>query len=181
MVRKYHTRKRKHSRSKRRHTKKTYKYRRGGTKYDSPVLLPNLLTYQDITDNSEFIREIQNPQDVNSYEIGKVYIIKKKDTSIKYKSNYVFKQYRVKDIINNMGENNHLMIFPVIPKGKTYARGMRPYKLFVNDAEYAYLVLHKYDNNEYYDTQREIIDVKSPYLKNVGDDVQNEIFSYLKR
>jgi hypothetical protein len=172
MVRKYNTRKRAHStRNRRRQTKKTYKHIKGGTKYNSGLDFPFNFTYQDITDNIEKIEELNNPTDINSYEVGKVYIIQFMN------NDQYYYQYRVKDIVRDEGG---LLVVPVIPKGKKYSY-LKPTKIYVNNIRYSYFVLPKYDNNEYYETQQNLLDTGSQQYRKVPDNISEKIFSYLKR
>jgi hypothetical protein len=124
MGRKYNTRKRARStRTRRRQIKKPYKHRKGGTKYNSGLDFPFIFTYQDITDNIDNIEQLQNPKNINSYEVGRVYMIQFTNDA----QNYY--HYRVKNIDPGIGAPRAppeaplgaLVVVPAIPKGKNTA------------------------------------------------------------
>ena len=169
MGRKYNTRKRASNRRKKTKKQKTYKFRKGGTKYNSYLEFPHRFTYQDITDNIGDIEELENPKDIISYEIDKVYLIQFTD------DNQFYYQYRVKNIVDD-----EIFVIPVIPKGKKYSR-LKPRQIYVNNIEYSYVVLPKYDNNTYYDTQKEVLDTNPGPFGELPPDMSNEIFRYVKR
>jgi hypothetical protein len=127
-MRKYSS-KRKTIRRKRRHNKVSKK-RYGGTKYDKPIDLPQQMNYQDITDNAEYLKELSNPKDFKSYNVGFIYVIQYENTS----------QFYQKVIVKSVLPDE-LIVIPVLSKGAVYAKtGRTPYSVLLKNINYAYRV-----------------------------------------
>jgi hypothetical protein len=176
MVRKYSKKKRKsltyNSRKKTKKNKKTYKYRKGGTKYTPYLDFPFKFTYKDITDNKGDIKELENPKDINSYEVDRVYLIQF------INDHQYYYQYRVKNVVNDK-----IIVIPVLPQGKIYSQSsfglLKPIQIKVINIEYSYVVLPKYDNTTYYESQKQFLDSQPNNV--LPDELSSEIFSYLKK
>lgn len=111
---------------------KNKKTKRGGRKYDNPKDLPFLLTYQDITDNSNYLIEVTEPKKTNSYEINQIYVIQQYTGGDQNYNKYIVKSKL----------ENEIVVIPVLSKGSKYAKfGNVQRKIKVNNIQYAYKVL----------------------------------------
>lgn len=114
--------------------------KRGGRKFDNPKYLPFALTYQDITDNADYLMEITEPKNTNLYEINQIYVIQ-----LYNRANNEVKcdDLRYNKFIVKSKLEDQLVVIPVLAKGAKYSKiaKSKPLALNVKYIRYAYKVL----------------------------------------
>ena len=89
------------------------------------------MSYQDISDNADYLLELSAPKNPKSYERNQIYVIQQSIPDMPEKD---YKKIIVKSILPN-----ELVIIPVLAKGSTYAkRGNVPRNIKLNTIQYAY-------------------------------------------
>ncbi len=159
--------------------KKTKKNRYGGSHGKNYRLnVPFKVTFRQIKDLLDDLKEITSVNDIDSYEIKKTYFIQFKDDHQHY---FHFR------ILGKIKENgiNYLEVFPVIEKGKRYGFLTSEQYINIDQIEYAYA--DDYSNEFYKKSIKKISEDVYKKTKTNKDpihlpaEIQDNIFSYLKK